>query len=46
MKEKEWYAAPNIEIILYSTEDIVRTSGIDNEVGGGWDEDWGTTWGN
>ena len=42
MKEKDWYVAPNIEIILYSTEDIVRTSTVTEEVGGGWDSaGWG-----
>ena len=42
MKEKDWYVAPNIEIILYSNDDIVRTSNVESEVGGGWDnEGWG-----
>ena len=42
MKEKDCYVAPNIEIMLYSTEDVVRTSPIGGEVGGGWDnEGWG-----
>ena len=42
MKEKGKYEAMNIEIILYSTEDIVRTSNIESEVGGAWDSaGWG-----
>ena len=42
MKEKDLYVVPNIEIILYSNEDVVRTSNISSEVGGGWDTDgWG-----
>jgi hypothetical protein len=42
MKEKDWYVALDIEIILYSNEDVIRTSNIQNEVGDGWDnEGWG-----
>ena len=45
MEEKNLYVAPNIEFLLYSTEDIVCTSrpdGVSSEVGDGWDtEGWG-----
>ena len=42
MNEKGRYEAVNIEIILYSNDDVVRTSNIGSEVGGGWDnEGWG-----
>ena len=42
MKEKDWYVALDIEIILYSNEDVIRTSKIQSEVGEGWDnEGWG-----
>jgi hypothetical protein len=45
MKQKDWYEALKIDIILYPEEDIVRTSKPDNvesEVGDGWDnEGWG-----
>ena len=42
MKEKDCYVAPNMEVILYSNDDVVRTSGIGEEVGGAWDSDaWG-----
>jgi hypothetical protein len=45
MKKKSWYEALKIEMILYSEEDIVRTSfpdKVDSEVGDGWDnEGWG-----
>lgn len=45
MKKKDWYEALKVEVILYSEEDIVRTSlpdKVDSEVGGGWDnEGWG-----
>ena len=42
MKEKDWYEAPNMEIILYSNDDVIRTSNIGSEVGDGWDnEGWG-----
>ena len=42
MKKKNLYVAPNMEITLYSMDDVIRTSTIGSEVGGGWDsEDWG-----
>ena len=45
MKQKEWYEALKVEVVLYLEEDIVRTSMpdyVDNEVGDGWDnEGWG-----
>ena len=42
MKKKDWYEAPNMEIILYSNDDVIRTSNIGSEVGDGWDnEGWG-----
>ena len=42
MKKKDWYVALDIEIILYSNEDVIRTSNIQSEVGDGWDnEGWG-----
>ena len=41
MIEKDFYVAPNMEIILYSEDDIVRTSNVESEVGGGWEEGWG-----
>lgn len=41
MKENEWYVAPNIEIILYSNDDVVRTSNVGSEVGDAWDSVWG-----
>lgn len=42
MEEKNLYVAPNIDISLYSMDDVVRTSEIGREVGGGWDsEGWG-----
>ena len=43
MKEKYGYVAPNMEIVLYSVEDIVCTSKPDlvrGEVGEPWDEGW------
>ena len=42
MKEKCCYVALDIEIMLYPNEDVVRTSNVVYEVGGGWDsEGWG-----
>ena len=41
MKKNEWYVTPNIEIILYSNDDVVRTSDVSSEVGDGWDSAWG-----
>ena len=45
MKQKEWYEALKVEVVLYLEEDIVRTSMpdyVDSEVGDGWDnEGWG-----
>ena len=44
MIQKKFYETLEMEIILYSIEDIVRTSLVDNinsEVGGAWDDAWG-----
>lgn len=42
MNEKTCYVCPNIEIVLYSVDDVIRTSQIGSEVGDGWDnEGWG-----
>ena len=39
---KEFYNKPEIEITIFETEDVITTSGIDNEAESPWgDEDLG-----
>ncbi len=42
---KKGYVSPALEVQTFGTDDIVRTSSVNDERGSQWNDVWNDTWG-